>query len=172
MPDDRCPTDQLSDQDYRILAAFRLALRRFITFSEAAAREAGLTPRQHQALLGIRNAQSDGGATIADLATFLILHHNSTVELVDRLVRAGYVTRDDDSTDRRRVRLRLTEAGDARLAALSSIHIAEIERIGPELHQFLSHMQVRPLPQRLARATPPPPRHCKPSEAIIHRAKR
>ncbi|MGC9270950.1 MarR family winged helix-turn-helix transcriptional regulator [Acidiphilium sp.] len=134
---------RLTDHDYRTLAAFRFALRRFITFSEAAAREAGLTPRQHQALLGIRNARSDGGASIADLAAFLILHHNSTVELIDRLVTAGYVTRDHDPTDRRRVRLRLTDAGDARLAALSTIHLAEIERIGPELNRLLSQMQAR-----------------------------
>ncbi|HQT89616.1 MAG TPA: MarR family transcriptional regulator [Acidiphilium sp.] len=130
----------LTDRDYRTLASFRFALRQFLTFSEAAAREAGLTPRQHQALLGIKNTQNAGGAGIGDLASFLILHHNSTVELVDRLVRAGYVKRGDDTADRRRVLLSLTELGEARLAALSSIHLAEIERIGPELKHLLSLM--------------------------------
>jgi len=133
---------RLTDQDYRTLAAFRFALRQFLAFSETAARKAGLTPRQHQALLGIKNAQSGDGASIADLAEFLILHHNSAVELVDRLVRAGYVIRENDPNDRRRVLLRLTELGEERLAALSSNHFAEIERIGPELKRLLSKMRI------------------------------
>ncbi|MGC9271185.1 MarR family winged helix-turn-helix transcriptional regulator [Acidiphilium sp.] len=130
----------LTDRDYRTLAAFRYALRQFLAFSETAARVAGLTPRYHQALLGIKNAQNAGSASIADLADFLILHHNSTVELVNRLVRAGYVTRAADKLDGRRVLLSLTELGEERLAALSSIHLAEIERIGPELRRLLSEI--------------------------------
>ena len=131
---------RLTEQDYQTLAVFRFALREFLSFSETAAREAGLTPRQHQALLGIKNAQHTGGASIADLATFLVLHHNSTVELVDRLVRADYVTRESDTTDRRRVFLRLTEAGEARLESLSTIHLAELARIGPILKDLLARM--------------------------------
>ena len=41
----------LSDADYQTLAGFRYALREFVRYSEAAAEQAGLTPRQHQALL-------------------------------------------------------------------------------------------------------------------------
>ena len=40
---------KLSDGDYETLAGFRYALRRFGRYSEAAAQEAGLTPRQHEA---------------------------------------------------------------------------------------------------------------------------
>ena len=132
----------LSDEDYQTLAAFRFALRRFLAFSETAAGEAGLTPRQHQALLGIKNARGNG-ASIADLAAFLILRHNSTVELVDRLVQAGYALRHEDGADRRRVRVRLTDLGEARLAELTGIHLAEIGRIGPELKDLLNQMQRR-----------------------------
>jgi len=128
----------LSDHDYQTLAAFRFALRRFLAFSESSARVAGLTPRQHQALLGIKTLQATGAATIADLAAFLIIQHNSAVELVDRLARAHLVTRQDDQIDRRRVRVLLTSAGEARLATLSAIHLAEIARIGPELHALLA----------------------------------
>lgn len=127
----------LTDQDFRTLAAFRFALREFLSFSEEAARAAGLTPRQHQALLGIRSLENPG---IADLAAFLILHHNSTVELVDRLARAGLVLREPDPTDRRRVLIRLTPTGSARLTALSAIHLAELDRIGPALKSLLSQM--------------------------------
>jgi DNA-binding MarR family transcriptional regulator len=137
----------LSDRDYHTLAAFRFALRQFLSFSEIAARDAGLTPRQHQALLGIKSAQSGGTVSIADLASFLILQHNSTVELVDRLVRAGLVARCDDDADRRRVLVRLTALGEERLAALSSIHLAEIDRIGPTLKHLLGEMPVARRPE-------------------------
>ena len=130
----------LSDQDYQLLAAFRLAMRQFITFSEEAARKSGLTPRQHQALLGIMGAQNGGGANIADLASFLIIRHNSAVELVDRLVRAGFVERLNDVSDRRRVLVGLTPKGERQLANLSAIHLAEIDRIGPELNKLLTIM--------------------------------
>ena len=46
-------TDRLTQEDYEQLAAFRHLLRRFASFSADAAREAGLTTNQHQALLAI-----------------------------------------------------------------------------------------------------------------------
>jgi hypothetical protein len=36
------------------LAAFRFELRKFIAFSEQAARDAGIEPQQHQLLLAVR----------------------------------------------------------------------------------------------------------------------
>ncbi|WP_288051123.1 MarR family winged helix-turn-helix transcriptional regulator [Acidiphilium sp.] len=131
----------LTDEDYEMLASFRFALRKFIAFSEAAARRDGLTPRQHQALLGIRAMQGQGAASVSDLAAFLILQHNSTVELVDRLVAAGFVARATDPEDGRRVRLALTGSGEARLAALSQTHLDELEQIGPELRRLLARIQ-------------------------------
>src|ERR1700761_612922 len=45
------PRSQKMDQkDYVALAAFRRSLRIFLAFSEQAARAAGLTPQQHQAI--------------------------------------------------------------------------------------------------------------------------
>ena len=44
----------ISDAEYQALAAFRAELRRFLRFSEDAARAAGLSPQQHQLLLAIR----------------------------------------------------------------------------------------------------------------------
>jgi hypothetical protein len=43
----------LLPSQYAAIASFRLELRRFLTFSEAAATEAGVPPQQHQALLAI-----------------------------------------------------------------------------------------------------------------------
>ncbi|MGH8024732.1 MAG: MarR family winged helix-turn-helix transcriptional regulator, partial [Limisphaerales bacterium] len=44
----------LNKTEYETLAAFRYALRRFLHFSEQAARTVGLTPQQHQAMLAIK----------------------------------------------------------------------------------------------------------------------
>ncbi len=45
---------QLTREDYESLLEFRASLRRFLHWSQAKAREAGLTPAQHQLLLAIK----------------------------------------------------------------------------------------------------------------------
>jgi hypothetical protein len=45
---------RISLADYRSLAAFRYEIRKFLAFSEGAAREAGIEPQQHQMLLAVR----------------------------------------------------------------------------------------------------------------------
>jgi len=121
------PDPTLSPYDYRTLAAFRFALRGFLSFSEAAARASG-----------------GDTATMSQLADFLILRHNSTVGLIDRLEAAKLVARTPDPDDRRRVLVRLTAAGERCLADLSAIHFAELERIRSELQSLLDRMNARP----------------------------
>jgi DNA-binding MarR family transcriptional regulator len=123
--------------DYSALAEFRFVLRRFLDFSEKAARRAGLTPRQHQALLVIRGYRGGQPISIGDLAERLIIHHHSAVELADRLVQGGLVVRQPDRDDQRRVLLRLTGRAEACLEALSGAHLDELSRIGPVLRRFL-----------------------------------
>ena len=137
------PDSTLSHHDYRTLAAFRFALRGFLSFSEAAARDAGLTPRQHQALLGIKAAPAKDMASMSHLAAFLILHHNSTVGLVDRLEVSGLVARTTDPADRRRVLVHLMPAGERCLAELSATHFAELERVRPGLRNLLDCMNTQ-----------------------------
>src|ERR1017187_2146233 len=86
----------------RTLADFRFELRRFLQFSECAALEAGLQPQQHQLLLQVAGAPEATSVTIAYAAERLGLKHNSTVELVDRSEREGFLTRTPDPGDRRR----------------------------------------------------------------------
>ena len=45
---------QLTREDYENLLAFRTSLRRFLHWSETKARDAGLTPAQHQLMLAIK----------------------------------------------------------------------------------------------------------------------
>lgn len=128
---------EMNQRDYRRLADFRYLIRCFLEFSEAAAARAGLTPRQHQALLAIKGVAEDAVPTIGYLAERLRIQHHSAVELVDRLAEAGLLRREADAADRRRVRLALTPAGEARLAALAASHLQELRRLRPELLHIL-----------------------------------
>jgi DNA-binding MarR family transcriptional regulator len=123
----------ISKADYEALAEFRHALRRFLDFSQGAARAAGLTPQQHQALLAIKGYPDRDEMTVSELAERLLLRHHSVVELVDRLVRLGLVRRRADPSDRRRVLIGLTAKAERRLGALSTTHLAEIHQLGPSL---------------------------------------
>ena len=127
----------LKQTDYAVLAEFRYLLRGFLEFSEKGAKDAGLTPRHHQALLVIKGYGDGRPVTIGDLATRLKIRHNTAVELANRLVDHGLVERDQDVTDQRRVLLRLTAAAEARLGELSSAHLDELSRIKPMLEEIL-----------------------------------
>jgi DNA-binding MarR family transcriptional regulator len=98
----------LSLSGYRALAEFRYQIRRFLHFSEEQVRSLGLEPQQHQLLLTIKGLPPGTRATIGELAVRLQLKHHSAVELVDRLVRRGYVLRSAGQDDRRQVIVRLT----------------------------------------------------------------
>jgi DNA-binding MarR family transcriptional regulator len=128
---------ELDDKDYAALASFRRALRVFLAFSEQAARKAGLTPQQHQAILALRGLQPRGGVTVNDLADQLLLKAHTTVELVDRLELAGLVLRERDDKDRRRVFLTLTPKANGLLRKLSTTHLTQIRRDAPELIALL-----------------------------------
>jgi DNA-binding MarR family transcriptional regulator len=127
------------DAEYRTLARFRFALRVFLRFSEEAAREAGLTPNQHQLLLAARG-HPDAPPTISDLAEWLQLRHNSTVELVDRAVESDLLERHVDERDRRRQRLVLTAHGAEVLESLSAPHREELRRFREEMAEVLQEL--------------------------------
>jgi DNA-binding MarR family transcriptional regulator len=127
----------IKQADYQRLSEFRYLIRRFLEFSQIQAEDAGLTPRQHQALLAIKGYPGGGPVTIGDLAERLRIRHHSAVELVNRLSEAGLVVRDQDSDDHRRVLLRLTERADDCLAELSAAHLDELSRIEPMLRRLL-----------------------------------
>jgi len=118
----------LTDEDYRALADFRLALRLFLAFSKQAAAEAGLTAAQHQALLAIKGLTVSGPVHVGDLAAWLGVRHHSCVGLVERLGSLGLVAKRADTRDGRRVVLKLTALAERKLAALSAVHRDELRR--------------------------------------------
>jgi DNA-binding MarR family transcriptional regulator len=134
--------------DYRRLAAFRHALRRFLAFSEAAARAAGITPQQHQALLAIKGAEDPQAATVGYLAEQLLLQPHSAAELAERTVKSGLLERHQSAIDRRRVVLALTPAAERVLRDLSADHIRELRQSAPVLGGLIDVIQ----PARVVRA--------------------
>lgn len=128
---------KLRQADYAALAEFRYLIRRFVDFSERAAREVGLTPRHHQALLAIQGFAAGGPMSVGELAERLRIRHHSAVELANRLCENGLVSRSHDSEDQRRVLLSLTERAEEHLADLSLAHLDELSRIEPMLKRVL-----------------------------------
>jgi DNA-binding MarR family transcriptional regulator len=137
----RRPARALAKGDYELLAAFRHLLRRFLAFSEAAAREYGLTPQQHQALLAIKGFRGRQSVTVGELAEWLDIRHHSAVGLVDRLTSRNLVRRRVDPSDRRRVWIVLTPASEAVLERLSLAHRAELRQLAPRLGSLLSALR-------------------------------
>jgi DNA-binding MarR family transcriptional regulator len=133
--------DGLSRRDYANLLQFRSALRRFESWSQEQARRAGLTPAQHQLLLAVKGHDDERGPTIREVAGYLNTRHHSVVGLVDRAMAGGLLRRIRDDADARLVRLRLTELGERRIAALSELHLAELGRLAPVLEHLLDPEQ-------------------------------
>ncbi len=127
----------LSDTEYQELATFRYQIRSFLNFSEEAALQAGVEPRQHQALLAIRGGAPNGACTVGTIAKHLFLQHQSAVGLVDRLVARGLVRRAPNPNDGRQVMVHLTAKGDKVLQSLTMTHGAELKQRAPELARAL-----------------------------------
>jgi DNA-binding MarR family transcriptional regulator len=135
----------LTLSDYQSLAELRHQIRCFLHFSEQAAREAGLEPRQHQLMLALKGLPKGVRPRIGELAGRLQIQHHSTVELVNRLAAGGYVRRRRGGTDRREVLLSLTPKGEKVLRELSLHHKAELRMQGPALVAALKRaMQAGP----------------------------
>lgn len=129
--------------DFKAMAELRYQIRKFLRFSENAAREAGIEPQQHQLLLAIRGLPDGLRPTIGALAERMQLQHHSTVELIDRLVERGFLCRLRATDDRRQVLVKLTKNGEQFLNTLSLHHLQELQSAGP---RFVSILQTLILP--------------------------
>jgi DNA-binding MarR family transcriptional regulator len=139
--------EDLDSRDYAALGEFRYRIRRFLHFSEEAARQEQLEPQQHQMLLAIRAVAEPEGPTIGSLAEHLLIRHHSAVGLIDRLEEHGLVTRVRGEEDRRQVRVRLTREGEGKLGRLSAMHREELRGTAPALVKALDAL-LQGLPPR------------------------
>jgi DNA-binding MarR family transcriptional regulator len=135
--------DKIAKEDYIALAAFRHALRQFIHFSEDAARQIGLTPQQHQAILAIQGFPGREEVTVGELAERLQIQHNSAVGLVNRLEINGLIERHGGHGDRRSVYIALTPHARALLDKLTNAHREEVARLGTYLTAALEQIEKR-----------------------------
>lgn len=131
----------LGDAEYKAIGDFRRALREFLEFSDDAARQAGLTSQQHQALLAIRSYSGCEAMCIGALAACLMIRNHSAVGLVARLVERGLILREESREDRRRVLLKLQPQGAALLQKISMMNIGEYRRTADHLSQVLRRVR-------------------------------
>ena len=129
---------EISLSQYQSLAEFRYQLRRFLHFSEQAARSVGLEPQQHQLLLALKGLPQGRPATVGELAERLQIQHHSTVELINRMVEKNFLERSRDESDQRKVIIHLTPYGEEILRKLSLLHRTELRSSGPELVHSLN----------------------------------
>jgi DNA-binding MarR family transcriptional regulator len=125
---------------YKGLAGFRYALRRFLAFSDAVTREAGITTQQYQALLVIK-IDPEGAIMIKDLADQMLLQHHGAVQLIDRLVSAELVERRNSPADGRSVLVAMTKKGAKLLEHLAAGHIDELLKQEPLLAESLKRLR-------------------------------
>ncbi len=127
--------------DYETLAAFRYEMRKFLHFSEQAARACALTPQQYQALLAIEGFPGRNLVTVGELAEQLQIAAHSAVGLVDRLQNSKLIERQTSEEDRRCVFVTLTPLGRKNLQKLALSHRKELRTFGPLLVQLLERVE-------------------------------
>lgn len=116
----------LSKKQFEALSEFRYQLRRFLRFSEDAAKAEGVTPLQYQVLLHIRGFSGREWATVSELAERLQMQHHGTVALLTRCEEADLIRRQKSEIDRREVEVHLSSLGQKCLERLASQHAAEL----------------------------------------------
>jgi DNA-binding MarR family transcriptional regulator len=159
MPSSVAPaaSEEPSLADYRALAEFRYQIRLFLSFSEHAARAAGMEPQQHQLLLAIKGLPADRRPTIKALAERLCVQHHTVVALVDQVEARKLVRRKRHAKDRREILLVLTAQGERILRGLSVLHRDQLRIVGPTLVDALASIVGQQQQQaRAAAATPEP----------------
>jgi len=128
---------EVTAADYRALAALRYCIRLFLREGDAAARRAGLEPQQYLLLLALRGLPEGSEATVQTLAERLLLRHNSTVELIDRLEKRGYACRIQSRQDRRSILVKLLPHGEKLAERVARERLSELHTRGEALAKAL-----------------------------------
>lgn len=131
---------RISADKYRALAELRYRIRRFLRDGDAVASAAGLKPQQYLMLLAIRGLPQGGEATIRTLADRVVLKHHSTVELIDRMEKRGYVCRSRGGDDQRLVMVSLLPRGERVLEAVARHRITELRSNGRQLVHAINQL--------------------------------
>lgn len=136
----------LAKADYELLADFRYTLRKFFSFSEAAAARHGVSPQQYQALLAIEGFPGKNWVTVGELAERLQIAHHSAVGLIDRMETMRLVHRAASKEDRRKVQVSLSPKGLTLFQKLYREHHDELQTVAPQLVGILRKATEKTLP--------------------------
>lgn len=111
-----------------ILRTLRQIVRRMSEHSRRLSKESGLTVPQ---VLGLRAVAELGeSATVVGVGRAVQMSPPTVSGVMDRLEARGFVRRERGTDDRRRVYLRLTEAGANKVSALPTpLHAAFVDRL-------------------------------------------
>lgn len=145
---------ELTAADYQALGAFRLALRKFLAFSQAGAKAHGLTSQQHQALLAIKTHTGEEAISVGELAQCLLIKNHSALGLVERLEERGLVERHISERDRRRVLLSLTRPAERVLATISRNNLGKLKSTLPVFTDLVHALEQLELPAVSSDAPP------------------
>ncbi len=132
-----------TEEQYQIMLIFHCALRNFQRWSGEQSSALGLTSQQHQFLLAVRAHPGPEPPSVGDISHYLLIRHHSAVELANRVMALGLVSRYVDPADHRRVRVQLTDKGRDVIARLSEVHLEQLERIAEQLRispEFLGNL--------------------------------
>lgn len=119
----------LTKTHYEALSEFRYQLRRFLHFSETAAKAEGLTAQQYLLLLHVRGFPGRDWATVGELAERLQIQHHGAVALLSRCEENGLVQRRKSLADQRQVEVHLMAKGRRHLERLAALHEAELKSL-------------------------------------------
>lgn len=119
----------LTKPEFEALSDFRYQLRRFMRFSEDAAKGEGMTVQQYLLMLHIRGFPDRNWGSIGELAERLQTQQHGVVALVNRCEAAGLVTRKVNADDRRIVEVHLLAKGERSLNRLAIRHRTELESL-------------------------------------------
>lgn len=111
--------DPGEETDFGVLLA--LAYSAFVDELHAALRDEGFSDL-HGSFGYVARALATRDMTLRELADHLRITSPGALKIVDDLEAHGYLAREDDPSDRRAKRLRLTSRGQAALAAARAFH--------------------------------------------------
>jgi len=135
--DDRQTAGPVTMPHYRGLSEFRYQIRKFVSFSERAARAAGLEPPQHQLLLSVQGLPPPKRPTIETLSERMCLDGADCESLIASLVERTLVHWTANVGDPRKRLLAITPAGSAVLRTLTELHRDQMLTVGPTFLQAL-----------------------------------
>jgi DNA-binding MarR family transcriptional regulator len=125
------------DTDYKALAEFRYHIRRYLDFSDKAARSTGIEPKQYQLLLALKGLPENLKPTIGTLAEQLHTRHHSAVELVNRAEANKFVVRSREGSY---VTVELTPLGERILERVVKQRLRAMHTAGPVLVKALQKL--------------------------------